>query len=173
MSELFHLSDMGVEASSLLTMPKDVIDGRYDYDWPESGEQLRIELESEENRSIKFFLDVHEARRRSSVALAVNDLRERKSKMQTRASSRVLARVDYTSRPESMLHTNPDGTRIEGSHVHFWVDGYGGTIAVPLEGQDIIVPEDEVVSANTLLAALMDASEITRELVIRARLEGV
>lgn len=173
MGDVFHLADMGPEASCLLTMPKDVIDGRYDYDWPSPGDQLRIELESPDDRSVRFFLDIHEGKRTSRVALSVNDLRERKAKMQTRASSSVLARIDYTTVPEAMIHTNPDGTRIEGTHVHLRVDGYGNTIALPLEGQDVICPEAGLRSASGLLLALMDASSVTRGLRIASRLEGV
>lgn len=173
MGDVFSLIDMGPKSSTLLTMPKDVIDGRCDYDWPSPGAQLRIELESQEDRGVRFFLDVHEGRRTSRVALIVNDLRERKVKMQTRAASNVLARIDYTTVPETMVHTNPDGTRIVGPHAHFRVDGYGQTVAVPLGRQDIIRPVDGILSASNLLTALMDASSITRDLRISSHLEGV
>lgn len=167
----FGLPDMGLEGMRLMRMPKDVVDGVYQYRWPEPGGKLRVELESEEERRTKFFLDIHEGRRTSRVVVGVSDLLARKAKSQVRAGSRTLVRVDYTNMPETMVHTNPDGTVITGPHVHFWVDGYNGTIAVPVGCQSVIVPSDGVISAATLLDAMLCASSVTERLVVMPRLE--
>lgn len=167
----FSASDMGPDGMRLMRMPKDVVDGVYQYSWPEPGGKVRVELVSGEDRRTRFFLDIHEARRTSRVVVGVHDLLARKAKSQVRAGTRTLVRVDYTNAPETMVHTNPDGTVIVGPHVHFWVDGYNGTIAVPIGCQGVLVPRGGIVSAATLLEAMLRASSVTERLAIAPRLE--
>lgn len=62
-----------------------------------------------------------------------------KLKYQTRGRKViVLARIDIAGAP----HTNPDGTRIDGTHLHVYREGYDDRWAFPLEAQRFTDPAD-------------------------------
>ena len=163
------IRDLTNESRRLMAMPNDVVDGKYDYRWPEAGNTLRIELEAKEDRKIRFFIDVSESKRSSTLILAPLD---RKSKMQTRAGNQAIVRIDFSDNPEILVHRNPDGTKIVGSHIHFDVAGYGIRYAWPLEQQDIVVPslgfnsEQGHFAINAYFEAMLKACNVTDHLIV-------
>lgn len=50
----------------------------------------------------------------------------------------VLARIDINGAP----HTNPDGTGIDGTHLHVYREGYDDRWAFPLDAQQFTDPAD-------------------------------
>ncbi len=56
--------------------------------------------------------------------------------MQTRHSSQPLVRIDID---DNLIHTNPDGKIIKGSHVHLPIEGYGIAYAFPLKSDEGIM----------------------------------
>lgn len=164
---LFGWDDMSSFAREYLEMSKDVVDGVYERRWPLPGEKLCIELISEEERATRFFLDVFEGRRSSSVILGLAP--DRKATMQTRRAESALLRVDYTDEPETMRHRNPDGSVVVGSHVHLDLDGTGAKWAVPLSGQSVIVADGQA-SVPGLFWGFQDACRITNRLSIEQSL---
>jgi len=82
------------------------------------GADLTYELTNEINRE-RFLLDLG----RSAIRLS-------KVKFQTRARKTiVLARLDINGAP----HTNPDGIRIGGTHLHIYREGFETKWAYPLD----------------------------------------
>ena len=136
-SKIYHLSDLNADTQEFLKMPKRPYKQKDFYDWPSPGEKLQIELISESNKSLKFFLDVYESRKSSSIVVGV--VNDSKPTFQSRVSDRQLLRVDMCSNPELLKHRNPNGELIVGNHVHLDVPEFGSKFAVPLDMQDIIV----------------------------------
>ena len=81
----------------------------------------------------QFLLDVH----RGSLSL-------KKYTFQERARAIIpLVRVDVG---ETLRHTNPDGTPIEGSHIHIYREGYDVKFASPLAGFPFRAPDDMMIT---------------------------
>lgn len=173
MVEFFRLEDMEQEVRHLISMEKRVVGARNEFKWPSPGESVQIELESPEDRSIKFSLDLGESRRRSTASLTLTEVPSRKAKFQTRESNRPLIRVDYGRPPEIQRHRNPDGALIVGSHVHFAMPGYGIRYAYPIDMQDIICPNDALASLSDLFSGFLAACSIETRLIVSMSIEGV
>lgn len=158
--------DLDSTARSYLVMQKDVCDGVYDRRRPAPGKKLSIELIAERERSLRFFLDVIENRR--STSLIVGLLPDRKLTMQTRRSDRPLLRVDYATAAETLRHRNPDGTMVFGPHVHLDLYGDGIHWAFPIGEQSVVVPEQPGVPS--LFWAFQESCGITGRLRIEQSL---
>lgn len=66
-------------------------------------------------------------------------IRLSKARYQTRVRTTVvLARLDIDAAP----HTNPDGERIEGTHLHVYREGYEARWAMPVDPADFPNPRD-------------------------------
>lgn len=135
----FTWNDMNATAREYILMSKDVRDMQYRKQWPAPGDKTLIELVASENKALKFYLDLTENKRSSSLILGLSA--DRKSTMQTRVSDRPLIRLDYSDNPEVLRHRNPDGSLIVGTHVHFDLDGYGAKWACGIPGQIILKPK--------------------------------
>ena len=168
---VFHIEDMEQRARELLLMEKLLVGSASHYKWPRPGSGLSIDLESPEEKSMKFHLDIHEGQRSSSLELSSSELVERKAKFQTRALRQVLVRVDLAKPEEALRHWNPDGTLIVGSHIHFYVENYGDRFAVPLDAQDVICPRDGGRFFSSLFYAFLDACKIEKKLSFELPLE--
>jgi hypothetical protein len=97
-----------IEADDLISTPKRFISSNPISIPP--GEDESHELISHDNRE-KFLLDVW----RGTIRLS-------KVKLQARAQTiYVLVRLDIDGAP----HTNPDGVKIGGTHLHLYREGYG------------------------------------------------
>lgn len=80
--------------------------------------------------------DLHE---RFLMDIWRSTIRLSKSRLQTRARKVViLARVDVNGAP----HTNPDGTILNGTHIHLYREGYEARWAYPLDRQSFADPTD-------------------------------
>lgn len=130
---------MNSTAREYILMSKDVRDMQYRKQWPAPGDKTLIELVANENKALKFYLDLTENKRSSSLILGLSA--DRKSTMQTRVSDRPLIRLDYSDNPEVLRHRNPDGSLIVGTHVHFDLDGYGAKWACGIPDQNILKPQ--------------------------------
>ena len=130
---------MNSTAREYILMSKDVRDMQYRKQWPAPGDKTLIELVASENKALKFYLDLTENKRSSSLILGLSA--DRKSTMQTRVSDRPLIRLDYSDNLEVLRHRNPDGSLIVGTHVHFDLDGYGAKMACGIPGQNILKPK--------------------------------
>lgn len=159
--KIYGWDDLHPATRDCLRMEKDVVSGGYSYRWPSPGDKLSVELISPDDRSLKFFMDVIESKRSSSVLVGLRV--DRKSTMQERRSEIPLLRVDYAERLEVLRHRNPDGTMVVGTHVHLDLDGNGARWAFPISSQDIIVPSDDH-SVPALFWAFQDACGITKSL---------
>lgn len=107
------------EADSLLAMEKHADTSR-PYIYPLMGGSLSVPLTSVDQRE-RFFLDAYRGR-----------IELRKMTHQNRARSIVvLARLDLGA----TIHTNPDGVRIVGDHIHLYREGYGAKWAFPVPEQ--------------------------------------
>ena len=108
-----------VVADSLLKMDKVCSDPDKVWNYPRPGKTIEIPLRSADGRET-FLLDVEKHR----IILSRD-----KYKCQTRTRQIfVLARLDIGG----PSHQNPDGTRIDGSHLHLYNEEYGDKFAVPL-----------------------------------------
>ena len=168
MSKIYGWDDLDISSRELIEMPKDIFGGNYSHRWPQPGNKLSIELIAQEDRSIKFFLDLEESRR--STSLSISLVSDRKAKMQTRNSSFPIIRVDYADIPELLRHTNPDGSVITGPHVHLDLDGRAGLRwAVPIEHQTVLsVPQ--VINIPSLFWSFEETCHITRQLKVEQSL---
>lgn len=135
MAGMVGLDDIFHETRALLEMEKDVVSGCYNYKWPAPGRKLCLDLYAKEDKSLKFYLDIIEGKRSSSVVVGLTP--PRKMTMQNRLSDAPVLRIDRTDEPDTMIHRNPDGKRIVGSHMHLDLDGSGTRWAVPLSEQTV------------------------------------
>ena len=117
----------------LINMPKQIDETKREYDAPAPGKTLEIKLMSPEDLSCKFKLSIYEGKHSSQISIAVES--GRKTSMQTRYRTETLVRVDIDERAK---HTNPDGTVIEGSHVHIAKEGFSDRIAYPIDAEEAI-----------------------------------
>lgn len=127
--------------------------------WPLAGDSVRVELVSQEDRRVKFWLDVAEASR--STTLIVGVVLDRKTKMQTRAGNNVLVRVEFADNPEILRHRNPDDSVVVGSHVHLDVRGYGIRWAIPIGSQKVIEDVGSGSGVEGLFEGLIRSCNIT------------
>ena len=86
---------------------------------------------------MKFYLDIIEGKRSSSIVVGLTP--PRKTTMQNRLADTAILRIDRTDEPDTMIHRNPDGKRIVGSHMHIDINGSGAKWAVPLSEQTVIL----------------------------------
>lgn len=159
------ISDLTPLTQSYLAMPKDVVDGRLDYDWPLAGNQLRVELRAAEDKRIRFFLDIYEGRRESTVLLGANPTR--KAVTQSRAASAPYVRIDMADDKEALRHINPDGSIIVGSHIHLDLEGYGIKWAWPLDAQDILLPTGGEFTIESMFESMLEANHVTKGLHVK------
>lgn len=162
----FGWGDMDSSARDYILMCKDVRDAQYFRKWPSAGSKTSIELIAQDNKALKFYLDLTENKRSSSLVLGLSA--DRKSTMQTRLSDRPLIRLDYSDNPEVLRHRNPDGKMIVGSHVHFDLDGNGAKWAFCLPDQMIIQPSSK--DFASLFWAFLETCKITDKLKIELSL---
>ena len=155
-------SDVMPDVQRYLAMPKDVVRERCDYQWPQPGRKLQIELFSYEDNLTKFFLDIIENKRTSTVIVSAQT--ERKSTIQTRVSSRPYLRIDMADNQSALLHRNPDVTLIEGNHVHLDIVGYGWGFAWPLMEQRVVVPAEDAYCLEGMFESLLELNNVTRSL---------
>jgi hypothetical protein len=103
---------------------------------------------SPDDLSCKFKLSIYEGKHSSQVSIAVES--ERKTTIQTRHRTETLVRVDIDERAK---HTNPDGTLVEGSHVHIAKEGFGDRIAYPIDSDEAIM----VTGANKEIISVFES----------------
>lgn len=112
---------------SLIECEKCIMDDIYRYKAPSPSNAINIKLASPTYPEDRFFLDIYEGRRSSSIALTIDA--NKKTKIQSRRASLPLVRIDLDTGAE---HTNPDGTVLHGNHVHVASELYSDRIAFPL-----------------------------------------
>lgn len=157
---------MNSTAREYILMSKDVRDMQYRKQWPAPGDKTLIELVASENKALKFYLDLTENKRSSSLILGLSA--DRKSTMQTRVSDRPLIRLDYSDNPEVLRHRNPDGSLILGTHVHFDINGYGAKWACGIPGQNILKPLND--NFASLFWSFQETCNITDKLKVELSL---
>lgn len=157
---------MNSTAREYILMAKDVRDMQYRKEWPAPGDKTLIELIAKENKALKFYLDLTENKRSSSLILGLSA--DRKSTMQTRVSDRPLIRLDYSDNPEVLRHRNPDGSLIIGTHVHFDIDGYGAKWACGIPDQNILEPQGD--DFASLFWSFQETCKITEKLKVELSL---
>ncbi len=101
-------------------------------------------------------------RERSLLHLCRGSLSISKLVFQTRAQVIVLMRLDFDGAP----HTNPDGSKIHGTHIHIYREGYNNKWAFPLNPNDF---QDPVTSYRHLLNSARTATSMT---FLYFRIEG-
>lgn len=107
--------------------------------FPQPGYELKLDMQSMENNSDKFILDINRKGR----------LKITKCTYQTRYKNTLpLIRIDIDGPP----HPNPDGTIVPCPHIHIYREGYDLKWAYPLN-QKIIT------DSNDLLQVLIDFLE--------------
>lgn len=117
------------EADYLMALPKTFLEGE-PIEIGQEGEAIKRELISSDRKE-RFFLDIW----RSGARLG-------KYTLQNRARTIIiLVRVDVG---DTLEHTNPDGTRVSGSHIHLYREGYDDKCAFPLEQYPFQNPADIV-----------------------------
>lgn len=164
MGTLKGWGDLDADVARLLRMPKDVYDGGYSRKWPMPGRSESIELISSSDRGLKFFLDLREGAKSSSLAIGV--IQDRKSTMQHRLSDRQLMRIDYADNQSVLKHRNPDNQVIVGTHIHLGItDSPKLPWAFPLDLQDVVSTAGGQ-NVTALFCAFQDACNITRRLKV-------
>lgn len=114
-----------VEADALLAAPKYFVDGST-IEFPPGGHEIR-ELMDSTDRDL-FHFDLH----RGSIRIS-------KLTYQTRVRrSIIIARLDIDGSP----HTNPDGKKVEGPHLHTYLEGYEDKWAAQLDPSVFRDPSD-------------------------------
>lgn len=78
---IYTIDDIVPATRSLMAMEKRPMEAIDAIRWPLAGDSMRVELVAQENRRVRFWLDVAEASR--STTLVVGVILDRKSKMQT------------------------------------------------------------------------------------------
>lgn len=163
---IFSWNDLNPTAREYILMAKDVRDMQYRKQWPTPGGKTLIELVANENKALKFYLDLTENKRSSSLILGLSA--DRKSTMQTRVSDRPLIRLDYSDNSEVLRHRNPDGSLVLGTHVHFDIDGYGAKWACGIPGQNILKPLND--DFASLFWSFQETCNITDKLKVELSL---
>ena len=167
MGGMIGLDDVFRETRGLLEMEKDIASGGYSYQWPAPGRKLCLDLYAKEDKSLKFYLDIIEGKRASSIIVGLTP--PRKTTMQNRLAEAPILRIDHTDEPDTMVHRNPDGSRIVGSHMHLDLDGSGARWAVPLSGQTVIVGAERM-DVPQLFWEFLDVCHINERLEVEQSL---
>ena len=167
MGTLIGLDDVFHETRAFLEMEKDIVSGGYKYQWPAPGRKLCIDLYAKEDKSLKFYLDIIEGKRASSIIVGL--AAPRKTTMQNRLADTPILRIDRTDEPETMVHRNPDGELLVGSHMHLNLDGSGARWAVPLSGQTVIVDAGQM-DVPQLFWSFLDVCHINERLEVEQSL---
>ena len=89
--------------------------------------------------------------------------------MQNRLAETPILRIDRTDEPDTMVHRNPDGRRIIGSHMHLDLDGSGARWAVPLSVQTVIVGAERM-DVPQLFWEFLDVCHINERLEVEQSL---
>lgn len=155
---LYTIEDIVPSTRRLMEMEKRPIEAMDAIRWPLAGKGTRVELESCEDRSIRFWLDLAESSRSSVLIIGI--VSDRKTKQQVRAGGDQLVRIDMADRPEVIRHRNPDGTVLMGSHIHLDIEGYGIRWALPLDEQTVVVPDGGVRSVANMFAGLIESCHV-------------
>lgn len=159
MPKRYTMQNIDPSTRALMEMEKWPVDPSDILRWPQPGIDLRVEFESDEDRSMRFWLDVAESSR--STMLAIGAEPDRKTKEQVRAGNNPLVRIDIADRPEVLRHRNPDGTLIVGSHIHLDVAGLGMRWAFPLDAQDVVVPDGYGYTVVGMFGGLVSSCHLT------------
>lgn len=167
MVKMLGLDDVRRETRALLEMEKDVVSGVYNYRWPVPGRKLCLDLYAKEDKSLKFYLDIIEGKRSSSIVVGLAP--SRKTAMQNRLADTAILRIDRTDEPDTMVHRNPDGKRIVGSHMHIDIDGSGAKWAVPLSEQTVILAAGGM-DVPQLFWSFLDVCHINKKLEVEQSL---
>lgn len=158
-NKFYTIDDVKPATRLLMEMEKRLIDAVSVLKWPAAGKGVRLELESQQDRKIKFWLDLAESSR--STSLIIGLAADRKSKEQVRAGSQQLVRIDLSDKPEILRHMNPDGSVIIGSHIHIDIEGLGIRWAFPLDAQNVVLSNDGEYLVEGMFCGLVDACHIT------------
>lgn len=167
MVKMLGLDDVRRETRALLEMEKDVVSGVYNYRWPVPGRKLCVDLYAKEDKSLKFYLDIIEGKRSSSIVVGLTP--PRKTTMQNRLADTAILRIDRTDEPDTMVHRNPDGKRIVGSHMHIDINGSGAKWAVPLSEQTVILAAGGM-NVTQLFWSFLDVCHINKKLEVEQSL---
>lgn len=158
------------DSRTYIEMNKVSASGITRYRWPQQGGKLAIELKGADNRREKFMLDISEGKRTTSISVGL--IPERKSKMQMRASESPIIRIDYASEPSMVVHTNPDGGVVTGTHIHIDVDDpYRMSWAFPIDCQTILDSSVDIRNVADIFFAFMDACHIDKSICVEPLLE--
>lgn len=109
MVKMLGLDDVRRETRALLEMEKDVVSGVYSYRWPVPGRKLCVDLYANEDKSLKFYLDIFEGKRSSSIVVGLAP--SRKTAMQNRLADTAILRIDRTDEPDTMVHRSESSAR--------------------------------------------------------------
>lgn len=104
--------------------------------FPSPGELLEFDLVSTDQKEY-FLLSIRSGR--IELQKVSSQLRVRKI--------HVLLRLDLGNKP----HTNPDGEKIEGPHLHRYREGYGDKFAIPLPRDIFTDPTDSYVTIQEFM----------------------
>lgn len=156
---VYTIEDILPATRALMGMEKRPVEAIGMLRLPRAGDRVRVELMSQDDRKVKFWLDVAEASR--STTLVVGTVLDRKTKMQTRAGNDVLVRVEFADNPEILRHMNPDGSMVVGSHVHLDIKGHGLRWALPIGSQNVVTDESGGGNPMGLFEGLIRSCNIT------------
>ena len=107
------------EFEALMSMPKHISDKTVIL--PKQGESIKAINVASDISMDTFLIDVD---RHSTICLSRKKLQERHVN-----SSERLVRLEMDSRP----HTNPDGVKLSGNHIHIFREGFGLSYAYELK----------------------------------------
>lgn len=157
-NRIYTLADIESSTRELMLIEKRPVTAISQLRWPSAGNRERVELESSVNRSIRFFLEVYESNRTSHLVLGAGA--DRKSTQYLRAGTSGIVRIDMADVPRILVHKNPDGTILTGSHIHLDIAGYGMRWALPLDAQTVVTPENGIHSVESMFVALLESCRI-------------
>lgn len=161
-----HEGDIGEPLSDALIKRLISVEKRLDnprcasYREPEPGKKIEVPLHSAENPRISFALGIFQGARSSKVTLDIDP--PRKVSMHTRRASHTLVRVDLGE----VRHTNPDGTVVDGPHIHIATEEYGDRMAYPLREQNILVISGDSLKPMVVFEAFRKYCHIDDRLVV-------
>ena len=116
------------EADILLNILKRIRAFQSPFTFPSIGDSRQIELVSDDGRH-EFIVDVN---RKGYLGISKRCTYQGRYRKDI-----ILLRLDIAG-PE---HTNPDGTRVSGNHLHIYQEGYGDEIAIEIP-PEIVNPDD-------------------------------
>ena len=123
------------EADRLIAIGKSYL-GNEKYQFPSNGELLEFPLVSTDQKEY-FQLSVRSGR---------IDLQKVSSQLRVK-KIHVLLRLDLGNKP----HTNPNGDKIEGSHLHRYYEGYGDRFAIPIPREIFTDPADSYITIQEFM----------------------